>query len=50
VCWSGFAVDVSGAGDGDDVVEGEGAGVVVWELHVDGMSAEPADGLFWVAF
>lgn len=35
VCWSGFAVHVSGSGYGYDVVEGEGAFVEVWEFHVD---------------
>ena len=30
------------------MVEGEGLCVEVWEVHVDGLSAYPADGFFGV--
>lgn len=46
--WFGFAVDVAALAKGNKVVEGEGLCVEVWEVHVDGSAAYPADGFFGV--
>lgn len=46
--WFGFAVDVAALREWYEVVEGEGLCVEVWEVHVYGLSAYPADGFFGV--